>query len=705
LPHTGRVYPFYFQGWSASPDGSAEFKNANALETPVVFKQANATVNANYKGSMLSSSTKALSSTSQRKVVRTPNGHLHIVYESMGKLWYQKSVNNGMTWGEPKLVLDDLGESNLRFKGFSIDYVDNKVYLAAQAVYDDQDRQVSGIFMFEIDESGIIREFPSNTTFSLPVESPEVEATPIVASNYENILFIWRESNSEPLKLVRYRWVGNEWIQSNIISIPYTTPNSINPSVSLVKSWNCSKVYSHFVWEEKISSKRSEIYYTRIMMNRDYVNDTRFESYNVVTKGSGYEICTKPVIVETGEDYAKLGFVGIRRFYDQSLTPTETKAVLTELITNSPTYLFYSYGDDVQSVSLNKCNTRWTFAWARSNDLPVQYVDSRDLRTIYNLGNLTGVDVHISNGANPEDMYAFTLNTSAAPYPINVRTIYGNIIPDEIVVTEDSREGVVNKDGGVVYYSFGDIKAGDTKVEMKDIPDGADITTLENANGYLYSKPFMVNDNTTFVYSIRYGVNDSTALKEALTSTDYIKFRVELIDANSRELLGVFDEVTYNSQNVSKYENINYEVNCSGLGERLVQLRLVIQNNVDPYYALSDKYSDAVYNMQKKKAFKSMDYRGLLSNKVYTYTLYQNYPNPFNPVTKIRFSIKETNPVKIKLYDIVGREVAVIMNEVKDAGEYEIELDAGKLGISSGVYFYQMKAGDYTSIKKMVYLK
>jgi len=92
-------------------------------------------------------------------------------------------------------------------------------------------------------------------------------------------------------------------------------------------------------------------------------------------------------------------------------------------------------------------------------------------------------------------------------------------------------------------------------------------------------------------------------------------------------------------------------------------------------------------------------------NYDYDYFLYQNYPNPFNPVTKIRFSIKETNPVKIKLYDIVGREVAVIMNEVKDAGEYEIELDAGKLGISSGVYFYQMKAGDYTSIKKMVYLK
>jgi len=100
-----------------------------------------------------------------------------------------------------------------------------------------------------------------------------------------------------------------------------------------------------------------------------------------------------------------------------------------------------------------------------------------------------------------------------------------------------------------------------------------------------------------------------------------------------------------------------------------------------------------------------MDYRGLLGKMVYTYALYQNYPNPFNPITKIRFSIRETNPVKIRLYDIVGREVAVIMNEVKDAGEYEIELDAGRLGLSSGVYFYQMKAGEYTSIKKMIYLK
>jgi hypothetical protein len=146
-----------------------------------------------------------------------------------------------------------------------------------------------------------------------------------------------------------------------------------------------------------------------------------------------------------------------------------------------------------------------------------------------------------------------------------------------------------------------------------------------------------------------------------------------------------------NNQPVTSYTDVDCFV---GSGNEKLFYRISAVDNTNKESILSNY--DWVYwdhSLQKTS----------LTN--FDYNLYQNYPNPFNPVTKIRFSIKETNPVKIKLYDIVGREVAVIMNEVKDAGEYEIELDAGKLGISSGVYFYQMKAGDYTSIKKMVYLK
>jgi len=67
--------------------------------------------------------------------------------------------------------------------------------------------------------------------------------------------------------------------------------------------------------------------------------------------------------------------------------------------------------------------------------------------------------------------------------------------------------------------------------------------------------------------------------------------------------------------------------------------------------------------------------------------------------------MKENGLVTIKLFDLLGREITSLVNEEKGKGVYEIEFDGGKLGLSSGVYFYQMKAGDYTSIKKMVYLK
>ncbi|MEJ5306591.1 MAG: S8 family serine peptidase [Ignavibacteria bacterium] len=90
---------------------------------------------------------------------------------------------------------------------------------------------------------------------------------------------------------------------------------------------------------------------------------------------------------------------------------------------------------------------------------------------------------------------------------------------------------------------------------------------------------------------------------------------------------------------------------------------------------------------------------------VYDYELYQNFPNPFNPETRIKYSVKERSFVQIKLFDMMGREVATLVNEFKDTGLYEVKLDAGNLGLSSGIYFYQMKAGEFTAIKKMIYLK
>jgi hypothetical protein len=89
----------------------------------------------------------------------------------------------------------------------------------------------------------------------------------------------------------------------------------------------------------------------------------------------------------------------------------------------------------------------------------------------------------------------------------------------------------------------------------------------------------------------------------------------------------------------------------------------------------------------------------------FDYKLSQNFPNPFNPVTKISFSIKEKTSVKISIFNLLGKEIARLIDEVKSPGEYEIEIDANKLNLVSGVYFYKMTANDFVSIRKMVYLK
>lgn len=85
------------------------------------------------------------------------------------------------------------------------------------------------------------------------------------------------------------------------------------------------------------------------------------------------------------------------------------------------------------------------------------------------------------------------------------------------------------------------------------------------------------------------------------------------------------------------------------------------------------------------------------------YKLYQNYPNPFNPVTKIRFDLTNENITTLKIYDNLGREVITLLNKPMKPGTYDIEFNS--IGLSSGIYYYKLSAGNYFSVKTMVIIK
>lgn len=92
-----------------------------------------------------------------------------------------------------------------------------------------------------------------------------------------------------------------------------------------------------------------------------------------------------------------------------------------------------------------------------------------------------------------------------------------------------------------------------------------------------------------------------------------------------------------------------------------------------------------------------------ISSVVREFSLEQNYPNPFNPVTNINFSIPKSEFVSLRVFDMLGREVKSLVSQEMTAGQYNVDFDAS--GLSSGMYYYSLRAGDNVSVKKMVLVK
>lgn len=112
--------------------------------------------------------------------------------------------------------------------------------------------------------------------------------------------------------------------------------------------------------------------------------------------------------------------------------------------------------------------------------------------------------------------------------------------------------------------------------------------------------------------------------------------------------------------------------------------------------------SDQVFKIYKKDISSSVssDPEPLVPAK---YQLYQNYPNSFNPVTNIRFELPQTSNVTLKVYDITGRIVSTMVNEVRQAGSHQIIFNGGNL--ASGIYIYELKTTHYSIIRKLTLIK
>jgi hypothetical protein len=91
------------------------------------------------------------------------------------------------------------------------------------------------------------------------------------------------------------------------------------------------------------------------------------------------------------------------------------------------------------------------------------------------------------------------------------------------------------------------------------------------------------------------------------------------------------------------------------------------------------------------------------TNNPVAFALDQNYPNPFNPSTTITYELPKTSDVRMSVFDMLGREVSVLVNERREAGVHDVKFDAS--GLSSGVYLYRLQAGSFVQTRKLMFVR
>ncbi len=218
-------------------------------------------------------------------------------------------------------------------------------------------------------------------------------------------------------------------------------------------------------------------------------------------------------------------------------------------------------------------------------------------------------------------------------------------------------------------------------------------------------------DSVVVYYAVAVGTNEMEMLDNmSLAEQKFIQIvPVELTSFTSKVSPGI---VTLNWQTATEINNHGFEIerNSDGTWTTIGYREGAGTTTEQQLYSFSDNVS-TLNAHQISYRLKQIDYNGTFSYSniievtvlPVRFSLSQNYPNPFNPSTLISFSIPNRENVALDVYNLLGQKVTSILNKEMEGGSYEINFDASKL--SAGIYFYTLRAGSFTSTKKMMLLK
>ncbi len=687
----GTNHLLYFQNWISS---GANFQDVNSATTGVVFTNSGTTVQANLKGTQLSNNANAFANNSQRKIIETSDGTLYSTYESMGSVWLESKSENGTS------VLENNGKpfnsANSTAKNPSLFTDGQTVLLTFQEIPSGSTSSIIKLISYYkgLQQSQTVGSFSISNTSALNL-NPSTNFS--FATPYSSIVTIWEQSGNikcaygyvedGPITHVTADW------KSTIESLH--TGACSSPSMAVDADGRYHLIYVN----------NYNIEYIKFVFYTNHINDPDDWSINIMNEQNlstgSYSFNSSPSIVALPDGWARCCWLG------QSYPGSSSTVVFR----SSNYYHFWYFGSNARTPQVTKSddNTSYFVIWNEVSGNSTKFTDNATLSNIYDL-NTTGQAVQLSNGVNKNYMYASVYNNQTQPYFFKTSPSIGSkygLQKSSIASNLNIGRGAsIVKDSIGFFFMLKNIAVDNQPVDFIKTTDTTVIDNLTDLNAYLISQPFTMNDNSGINFEIHYGITLQNAevknVSKLLDNNNSISYILDLADAESGKTLINMAKIEFDENNLPKFEEQAYKLNPKGIGgNKNVCFKITTGNNFNGKCLLTESYSDVKSDNLAKVDIKGINYKDLVLIK--DYALDQNYPNPFNPTTSINYQIPKDGFVTLKIYDVLGKEVAVLVNENKATGKYSVEFNAGKL--ASGVYLYQVKVNDFVSTKKLVLLK
>jgi hypothetical protein len=315
-------------------------------------------------------------------------------------------------------------------------------------------------------------------------------------------------------------------------------------------------------------------------------------------------------------------------------------------------------------------------------------------------------DVKVCNGSSYPNALLSTLVTSSAPYQF-MHYGQGGLPKSTNENNSITREINVASGENRLFIDLGNIEADGESIGFYDVDSSGSKAVHESnkLSNHLVSEGFDLTDKTEIYFD--FGIEKLNENEFSIGDEEGIDIKVVLLDDQTNEIISEVKSASIKNKLSNSDKKAKFKLNSDNKEKRRVKLALFVDGVKEDDMNLVTIVGDGTNDLPKEGIEEiNIETIGVVED----YNVMQNYPNPFNPTTTIKYELPGEGLVTVKVFDVLGKEVATLVSRKQNSGRYEVTFNGE--GLATGMYIYKIdvkttdvKHKDYSSVRKMLLIK